>query len=89
MAGANLSKSKFFLTSATTASNKYLRGPESALIEISSFRPHLIKFTKTAFYLVNLASQCSRLEVLLLSKFGSEREGISIDADSRPLEYVL
>ena len=88
MAGANLSKSKFFLTSATTASNKYLRGPESALIEISSFRPHLIKFTKTAFYLVNLASQCSRLD-FLLSKFGSEREGISIDADSRPLEYVL
>ena len=38
-----------------------------------SFRPHLIKFSKTVFYEVNLVSQCSHLEVLLLSKFGSER----------------
>ena len=40
---------------------------------------------------VNLVSQCSNVEVLLLSKFGSESEGgrISIDADSGPLGYVL
>ena len=37
---------------------------------------------------VNLVSQCSNLEVLLLSKFGSER-GISIDGDSGPPGYVL
>ena len=32
-----------------------------------------ITFSKTGFYQVNLVSQCSHLEVLLLSKFGSER----------------
>ena len=32
-----------------------------------------IKSLKTVFYEVNLVSQCSYLEVLLLSKFGSER----------------
>ena len=63
-------------------------GPESASIEIPPFRPYFIKFSKTVSYEVNLVSQCSHLEVLLLSKFGSER-GISIDADSGPLRYVL
>ena len=37
---------------------------------------------------LNLVSQCSHLEVLLLGKFGSER-GNSIDADSGPLGYVF
>ena len=54
----------------------------------SPFRPYFIIFSKTVFYEVNLVSQCLHLEVLLLSKFGSER-GISIDADSGPLGYVL
>ena len=62
---------------------KYPRGPESALIEIPPFRPYFITFSKTVFYLkVNLVSQCSHLEVLLLSKFGS-------DVDSGPPMYVL
>ena len=30
--------------------HKYLGGPESASIEIPSFRPHLIKFSNTFFY---------------------------------------
>ena len=51
----------------------YLGGPESASIEIPSFRPHFTKFKKTVYYEVNLVSQCSHLELLLLSKFGSER----------------
>ena len=63
------------------------KGPESASIEIPPFRSDLIKFSKTVFYEVNFVSQCSLLQVHLLSKFGSER-GISIDADSGPLGYV-
>ena len=51
----------------------YLGGPELALIKIPPFRPHFIRFSKTIFYEVNLVSQCSYLELLLLSKFGSER----------------
>ena len=51
----------------------YLGGPESASIEIPSFRPHFIKLSKTVFHEVHiLVLQCSHLEVLLLSKFGSE-----------------
>ena len=67
----------------------YPRGPESVSIEIPPFRPHFIKFSKIVFFKVNLASQCLYLEVLLLSKFGSERGGISINADFGPLSYVL
>jgi hypothetical protein len=52
----------------------YLRGPESTSIEIPTFRPHLIKFSKTVSYELNLTSQQSHLEVLLLSKFGCEME---------------
>jgi hypothetical protein len=52
----------------------YLRGSESASIEIPPFRPQFIKFSKTVFYEVNLVSQRSHLEVLLVSEFGSERE---------------
>ena len=51
----------------------YLGGPESASIEIPPFRHHFIKLSKTVFYEANLVSQCLHLEVLLLSKFGSER----------------
>ena len=35
----------------------YLRGPESASIEIPSFRPHFIKFSKTVSYEVNLTAR--------------------------------
>ena len=56
----------------------YLRGPESASIEIPPFRAHFIKFSKTVFYQVNLVSQCSHLEVLLLSKFGSEMGDLNL-----------
>ena len=85
MARANLNKSEVVLTNTTAA---YLRGPESASIEIPLFRPHFIKFSKDVFYEVNLVSQCSHLEVLLLNKeinLGL-KGGILIDADSgRPM----
>ena len=55
----------------------YLRGWESASIEIPSFRPHFIKSSKTVFYEVNLTSQRSHLEVLLQHKFQSERGHIN------------
>ena len=50
----------------------YLRCPESTSIEIPLFRLHFIEFSKTLSYEVNLASQCSHLELLLLSKFWSD-----------------
>ena len=56
-------------------------------MEIPPFRPHFIKFSKTVFYEVNLTSQCLHLEVLLISKSGSER-GISNNADSEPGMYL-
>ena len=65
-----------------------LGGPESASIEIPPFRPHFINLSKTAFYEVNFVSQFSHLEVLLLSKFGSER-GILIVENSGPLGHAL
>ena len=64
----------------------HLRGPESASIN-PSFQTSLHKIFKNCFY-VNLTSQHSHFEVLLLSKFWSER-GISIDTDSGTLRYVL
>ena len=42
-----------------------------------------LESVRTVFYEVNLVSQCSHLEVRLLSKFLSERP------DSLPPEYVL
>ena len=53
--------------------NTYPWGPKSVSIESPPFRPHFIKFSKIVFYEVDLVSQCSHLEVLLRSKFGSER----------------
>ena len=70
MAIANLDKSKELVTN-TTAASKY---NVSASMEIPPFRPHFINFSKTVFYEVNLTSQRSHLEVLLLCKFGSERK---------------
>ena len=58
--------------------SSYLTGTESASIEIPSFRPHFIKILKTVFYEVNLTSQLSHLEVLLLSKFCSEKGGFQL-----------
>ena len=78
MATANLNKSEELATNTTTAS-----------IEIPPFRLYFIKFSKTVFYEVNLTSQCSHLEVLLISKFVDMIRGISNDVDSGPLRYVL
>ena len=66
----------------------YLRGTEFASSEIPPFRPHFIKFSKTASYVVNLTSQHSHLEVLLKVNLGL-KGGISIDAYSGPLRHVL
>jgi hypothetical protein len=61
------------VTNTTAASKFILRGPESALIKIPSFRPYLIKFSTTVSFEANLTPQHSHLEALLLSKFWSER----------------
>ena len=73
MARANLNKSVWLVTNTSTASKYIPRRTRIASIEIPPFRPHFNKILKTVFYKVNLVSQCSLLEVLLLSKFGSER----------------
>ena len=73
MARGNLNKSEELVTNTAESKHTYLGGPESASIEIPPFRPHFIKFSKSVFYQVNLVSQCSYLELHLLSKFGSER----------------
>ena len=79
MARANLKKVNSSQLLLPQHQSTYPRGPESVSIEISPFRPHFIKFSKTVFYQVNLVSHCLHLEVLLVSKFGSEK-GILIDA---------
>ena len=56
----------------------YLRGPESASIEIPPNRPHIINFSKTVSFEVNLTLQHSHLEVLLLTKFWSEMGGFQL-----------
>ena len=68
MAIANLNKSEELVTNTTAASKYMPKGPRIPL-----FRPHFIKFSKTFFYEVNLTSQRSHLEVLLIIKFWSER----------------
>ena len=60
-------------TKHSMASVNLNKSPESVSIEIPPFKPHFIKFSKTVSYEVNLVSHCSHLEILLLSKFGSER----------------
>ena len=50
----------------------YIGKPESASIEIPPFQTSLHKIFKNWFLLSKSCSQCSHLEVLLLSKFGSE-----------------
>ena len=71
MARANLKKVRTF--QRLIPQQQSTRGPESASIEMHHFRPHFINFSKTVLYIVNLVSQCSHLEVHLLSKFGFER----------------
>ena len=66
MARANLKKVNTSQHLLPQHQSTYPRGPESVSIKI-------INFSKTVFYEVNLVSQSSHLEVLLLSKFGSER----------------
>ena len=65
------------------------RDQESALMEISPFRPHFIKFSKTIFYEVNLASQCSHLEELLVSRFGPNSGRDLIFVDNEPKFYAV
>ena len=79
MARANVNNSVWLVTNTPTAS-KYI--PRRTRISINwnpPFRPHFINFSKTVFYEVNLLPQCSHLEVLLLSKFGSERGGFQLE----------
>ena len=76
MARVNLNKIEEFFDKyyhSIKVHTTYLRAPESASIEIPPFRPHFVKFPKPVSYEVNLTSQHSHLEVLLLSKFWSER----------------
>ena len=53
------------------------------------FGTHFINFLKTISYEVNLTSQCSHLELLLISKVLGLEGGIFNDADSGPRRYVL
>ena len=62
--GANLNKSEELATNTTTASNY-----------IPYLQTLLHKISKNCFNEVNLVSQCLHLEVLLLSKSGSEVGG--------------
>ena len=66
MARANLNKSEKFLKNTTAASKP--KWPRICINRNSPFQT-----SKTVSYEVNLVSQCSHLEVLLLSKFGCER----------------
>jgi hypothetical protein len=67
-------KSEWLETNTTSASKYIPESPESASIKIPTFRLHFKFFSKTVSYKVNLNSQRSHLEVLLLSKFWSERK---------------
>ena len=51
----------------------YLRGRESASIEIPLFRSYFIKLSKTVSYTVNLTSQRSHLDILFQSIFWSNK----------------
>ena len=63
-------------------------GSLSTKIKIPRCGPRFINFPKTVPCEVNLALQCSHLEVLLLSKFGS-RWRILIFVDDGPKGYKL
>ena len=54
MARANLNKSEKLVTNTTDASKYIIRGPESASIEILSFRSLIMKFSKTVSYFTTL-----------------------------------
>ena len=73
MARASLNKSEELVTNTTAASKSLLRGPDSASMEITLFKLHFIKFSKTVSYEVNLTSQSLHFEVLLLCKFQSKK----------------
>ena len=73
MARANLNKSKKVLTSTTTELKHIPKRPKICISWNPPFQTSLLKIFKNCF---------------LWSKFGSER-GISIDADSGSLGYVL
>ena len=69
MARANLNKSEWLVTNTTAASKYIPKRPRICINWNPPFRPHFIKVSKA----VNLTSQHSHLEVLIVSKFGSER----------------
>ena len=73
MARANLNKSVVFLTNTTAVSKYITRRPRININWNPPFQTSLHKIFKNCFYDVNLVSQCSHLQVFLLSKFGSER----------------
>jgi hypothetical protein len=72
MARANLNKTEWLVTNTTAASKYIPKRPRICNNWNPPLGPHYIKFSKTASYEVNLTSQHSHLEVLLLSKFWSE-----------------
>ena len=91
MTRANLNKSEWLVTNTTAASNYIPKRPRICINWNPPFRPHFIKFSNPVSYIsyeVNLASQCSHLEVLYYANLGL-KGGISIYADSGSLMYVL
>ena len=72
MARANLNKSVWRVTNTTTVSKYIPRRTRISIIWNPPFQTSLHKIFKNWFFEVNLTSQCSHLEVILLSKFGSE-----------------
>ena len=72
MARANLNKSEWLVTNTSTASKYIPKRPRICINWNPTFRPHILNFSKSVSYEVNITSQHSHLEVLLLRKFGSE-----------------
>ena len=81
MARANLNKSKFFLTSTTTASKYIPKRPRICINWNSPFQ--------TQIYLVKVSLNVNIVEQDLLNKKLRSERGISINADSGPLRYLL
>ena len=58
------------MTNTTTASKYMPKRPRICINGNPPFRPHIIKISKTVLYEVNLTSQFSHLEVLLITNLG-------------------
>ena len=70
MVRANLTKNEWMVTNSTAASKYIPERPGICINWNPPFQTSFIKLSKTGSYEVNLTSQHSHLEVLLLSKFG-------------------